>query len=77
MDAWYSTALDIEECLESDEDDHVHIFVAEMVKSFVTVDRNILDCVLCRLGLPGWFRQVYFEFHSHVRLRFKFAACIG
>ena len=45
MDAWYSTALDIEECLDSDEADHVHIFVADVVKSFDTVDRNILDCV--------------------------------
>ena len=46
------------------------------LKSFDTVDRNILDCVLRRLGLPGWFRHVYFEFHSHVRLRFKLAAGI-
>ena len=34
VDAWYSTALDIEECFESDEDDHVHIFVADVVKNF-------------------------------------------
>ena len=49
--AWYSTAFDAEECLESDEDEHVHIFVADVVKSFDTVDRNVLDCVLSRLGL--------------------------
>ena len=56
VDAWYSTALDTEECLESNEDDHVHIFVAAVVKSFDTVDRNVLD--LSGLGLPGWFRSV-------------------
>ena len=65
MDAWRSTALDIEECLESDEDDHGHSFVTNVVKSLDTVDRNILHCVLSRLGLPGWFRHVYFAFHSH------------
>ena len=30
-----------------------------------------------RLGLPGWFRKVYFSVHSHVRLRFKLAAGLG
>ena len=40
VDAWYSTAWDVEECLESDEDDHVHIFVADVVKSCDPVDRN-------------------------------------
>ena len=29
------------------------------------------------LGLPGWFRHAYFEFHSHVRLWFKLAAGLG
>ena len=31
----------------------------------------------CRLGLPDWFRKVYFSFHSQVRLRFKLAAGLG
>ena len=66
-----------EECLGSEEDDHVHIFVADVVKYFDTVDRDILDCVLGMLGLPGWLRHVYFEFHADVSLRFKFAAGIG
>ena len=39
-----------------------HVFVADVVKSFDTVDRDILDCALCRLGLPAWFRRVYFSF---------------
>ena len=50
---------------------------ADVIKSFDTVDRSILDCVLGRLGLPDWFRGVYFSFHSQVRLRFKHAAGLG
>ena len=33
--------------------------------------------MLSSLGLPAWFRHVYFEYHSHVRLRFKLAAGLG
>ena len=29
------------------------------------------------MGLPGWFRHAYFEYHSHVRLRFSLAAGLG
>ena len=49
----------------------------DVVKSFDTVDRDILDCALGRLGLPAWFRRVYFSFHREVRLRFKLAAGLG
>ena len=42
VDSWYTTALDKEECLGSEEHDHVHIFVADGVESFDTVDRNTL-----------------------------------
>ena len=45
--------------------------------SFDTVDREILDRVLSSLGLPGWFRHAYFEYHAHVRLRFKLASGLG
>ena len=55
----------------------IHLFVADVVISFDTVDRGVLDLVLSSLGLPGWFRHAYFEFHSHVRLRFKFAVGLG
>ena len=58
-------------------DSDVHRFVADVVKSFDTVDRGVLDLVLICLGLPGWFRHAYFEFHSHVRLRFKLATGLG
>ena len=58
-------------------DSHVHLFVADVIKSFDTVDRGVLDAVLSSLGLPGWFRHAYFEYHAHVRLRFKLAAGLG
>ena len=29
------------------------------------------------LGLPGWFRHAYFEYHAHDRLRFKLASGLG
>ena len=58
-------------------DSDVHLFVADVFKSFDTVDRGILDGVLSSLGLPGWFRHASFEYHAHVRLRFKLAAGIG
>ena len=58
VDAWYSTALDFEEVLSGLSESHVHVFVADVVKSFDTVDRGVLDLVLERLGLPVWFRRV-------------------
>ena len=64
-------------CLQVLSVSNVHVFVADVVKSFDTVDRGILDRVLCSLGLPAWFRHAYFEFHAHVRLRFKLAAGLG
>ena len=33
--------------------------------------------MLSSLGLPGWFRHAYFEYHTHVRLRFKLASGLG
>ena len=51
------------------------IFLLLMLLSpFDKVDRGILDKVLSSLGLPGWFRHAYFEYHSHVRQRLKVAA---
>ena len=29
------------------------------------------------LGPPAWFRNAYFEYHAHVRLRFKLASGLG
>ena len=70
VEAWYATTLDIEEVLTGAADSHVHLFVADVLKSFDTVDRGVLDRVLSSLGLPAWFRHVYFEYHAHVRQRF-------
>ena len=77
VEAWYTTALDIEEVLSGAADSHVHLFVADVIKSFDTVDTGILDSVLSSLGLPAWFRHAYFEYHAHARLRFKLAAGLG
>ena len=77
VEAWYTTALDIEEVLSGIVESDVLLFVADVVESFDTDDRGILDRVLSSLGLPGWFRHAYFEYHSHVRLRFKLAAGLG
>ena len=60
VEAWKTSAIDIEEVLSGAADSHVHLFVADVVKSFDTVDRGILDRVLSSLGLPGWFRHAYF-----------------
>ena len=50
VEAWYTSALDIAEVLSGATDSHVHLFVADVVKSFDTVDRGILDRVLSSLG---------------------------
>ena len=68
MEAWYTTAFDDEEVLAGAVDTHVHVFVADAVKSFDTVEREILYRVLSSLGLPAWFRHAYFDFHAHVNL---------
>ena len=71
------TALDIEEVLSGVVDSDVHLLVADVIQSFDTVDGGILDHVLSSLGLPGWFRHADFEYHAHVRLRFKLASGLG
>ena len=60
------------EVLTGATDSGVHLFVADVIK-----DRAIFDRVLSSLGLPGWFRNAYFEYHAHVRLRFKLASGLG
>ena len=77
IEALFSTALDTEEVLSGIGDDQLRVMVADVIKSFDTVDRSISDCALGRLGLPDWFRRTYFSFHSQVRLKFKLAACLG
>ena len=77
VEAWSTSALHIEDVLSGASDSHLRLFVADVIKAFDTVDRKILDRVLNSLGLPGWFRHAYFEYHAHVRLRFKLAAGLG
>ena len=68
--AWFSTALEIEEVLSGAGGDQLHLLVADVIKSFDTVGRSLLDCALGRLGLPSWFRKVSLAHHGQVRLRF-------
>ena len=77
VEAWYAAALDIVEVLTGAADSGVRLFVADVIKSFDTVDMGILDRVLSSLGLLAWFRNAYFEYHAHVRLRFKPASGLG
>ena len=58
-------------------DSDIHLCVADVVKSFDTADRGILDLVLSSLGLLDWFQHGYFEYHAHVILRFKLASGLG
>ena len=46
MEAWFSTALEIEEVLSGTGGDQLQIMVADVIKSFDTVDRSIFDCAL-------------------------------
>ena len=48
--SWRATALDIVEVLACAVDSHVHVFVADVIKSLDTVHRGILDRVLSSLG---------------------------
>ena len=77
VEAWFSTALDIDEVLSGVGGDQLHVMVADVIKSFDTVHRSILDCTLGRLGLPEWFRKTYSAYHRQVRLRFQLAAGLG
>ena len=45
VEAWYTSALDIEQVLTGATDSDVHFCVADVIKSFDTVDRGILDRV--------------------------------
>ena len=77
VETWFSTALDIEEVLSGAGWDQLHVMVADVTKSFDTVDRSILDGASGRLGLPSLFRKVHCACHERVRLRFWLAAGLG
>ena len=42
-------------------DGDIHLFVPDVIKSFDTVDRAILDTVLSSLGLPAWLWHACFR----------------
>ena len=54
VDAWNSTSIDFGEGLSNPRQGDFHIFVADVVEFFDTVDRDIL-CALGRIGLPSPF----------------------
>ena len=64
MEAWCSSALDFEVVLSGLNESPVHVFVADVIECFDTVDRGVLDFVHGRLGLPVWFRRTYFGYHA-------------
>ena len=70
MDSWHYTALEIEDIVSDVKLEGLTHFVADVLGSFDTVDRGILDCALDRMVLLACFRNVYFVFHQQVRLRF-------
>ena len=51
VEAWFSTALDIDEVLSGTGGDQLHVMVADVIKSFDTVDRSNFG--LC-FGSPGF-----------------------
>ena len=69
VEAWFSTALDIEEVLSGTGGDNCMFCLLMSLSPLI--------CALGRLGLPDWFRGVYYSFHSQVRLRFKLASRLG
>ena len=76
VEAWYTTALVLRKCCLVPLT-LMYISSWLMLSSHLTLLIGILDRVLSSLGLPGWFRHVYFEYHAHVRLRFKLASGLG
>ena len=77
VEAWYTSAVGIEEVLSGAADSHVHLFVADVVKSFDTVDRVfwIVYCLVLVFLLGSV--MLTFEYHAHVRVRFKLASGLG
>ena len=61
VDAWCTTALNVVEVLSGAVDSDIRLFVADVVKSFDTVDRNLslqLGLDSLGLGMVGFLRVV-------------------
>ena len=76
VEAWYTTALDIEEVLAGDVDSHVHVFVADVVKSCDTVDRGFgsgsrlswLACLVSSMLTLSIMRMLAFDLSLQLAL---------
>ena len=66
--------LVIEEVSSEAADSDIHLIVADVIKFFDTGLRHLGSFFLSSLGLPACFQHAHFEYHAHVRLRFKLAA---
>ena len=75
MDAWYETALEVEEAIMLGQD--FSLAVTDVVKAIDSVRREVLYAFLARLGVTGWLVQVYARFHAGVSTRFKLALGVG
>ena len=74
VEAWYTSALDIEEVLAGATDSDVHLFVTDVIKSFDTVDRGILDRVLSSLRAACLVPQCLFRISCSCKVTVE--ACV-
>ena len=58
VEAWFSTALDIEEVLSGVGGDQLHVMVADVI--LTQLKGPFLNALWVGLGLPDWFRRTYF-----------------
>ena len=65
VEAWFSTALEIEEVLSGTGGDQLHVMVADVIKSFDTVDRYWILLWVGWASLTGLERLTFL-----VRVRF-------
>ena len=74
----FSTSLDIEEVLSRARDDKLHVTVADVVKSFDTVDRSILELWTWHAGFASMVSAcLFFSFRARCALGFGLAAGLG
>ena len=64
MDAWSATTLDISKILRGATRGDAHTLVTDVIESFDTVGRSVLDCALRRLGMPDWLRKTNFWYRA-------------
>ena len=67
----FSSASDVEKVPSGACDNQLQVLVADVIKSFDTVDRSIRARPS---WFTHWFRKVHLAYHSQVRLRFELTA---